>query len=41
LKQEGAEYLVINPINKTKGVKHLVNEILKIKEKTEPKQSTL
>lgn len=33
LKQERAEYLVINPINKTKGVNYLAKEILEIKEK--------
>lgn len=41
LKQEGAEYLVINPINKTKGVNALAKEILEIKTKSEVKQSTL
>jgi len=30
LKQEGAEYLVINPVNKTKGVWALTKEILEI-----------
>lgn len=48
LKQEGAEYLVINPINKTKGVNFLGREILDLnddkplnKNKKEEKQLTL
>lgn len=43
LRQKGAHYFIIKPINKTKGVKALMNEILEIKEEVSKsiKQSTL